>query len=263
MKTSGEHRRARGEQGGERRGTGFTLIELLVVIAIIAILASLLLPALGRAKENSRRTACLNNLRQFILAAHLYAGDFQDYLPRGNTDNVNSNDTHTAILSTATKTVLLRYAGPVKILDCPNLAKSFEREQDWRVHPDYGIAIGYHYLGGHANTPWPPAGTTTNSWISPQKTADGPTLVLAADLNVYAYSYQRILAPHTARGPVIREAGYFEEHPEAYRETPESIGARGGNVGLLDGSVAWKPTVRMQSYRTSQLWGADGSFGLW
>ncbi len=242
---------------------GFTLIELLVVIAIIAILAALLLPALSSAKERARRASCLSNIHQFIMATHIYAGDFQDFLPRGGTDNRNTNDTHTPILSTATKSNILQYASPLKVLDCPNLAKSFEQELNWRVQPEYGVAIGYHYLGGHSNTPWPAAGSVTNTWISPQKTAEDPALVLVADLNVYAYSFQRILAPHTAHGAVIRDEPYFESNPSAYQQTPASIGAKGGNVGLLDGSVAWKGISLMKSYSGSQIWGADGCFGLW
>jgi prepilin-type N-terminal cleavage/methylation domain-containing protein len=57
----------------------FTLIELLVVIAIVALLAALLLPALSRARDTSRQSACLNNLNQVGLACALYRGDNFDY----------------------------------------------------------------------------------------------------------------------------------------------------------------------------------------
>jgi prepilin-type N-terminal cleavage/methylation domain-containing protein len=82
-----------------RRRKAFTLVELLVVIGIIAVLVSILLPSLNRARENARRVACASLLRQIGLATRMYTGENKDALPpyRGDRGQVNFDATNYAL----------------------------------------------------------------------------------------------------------------------------------------------------------------------
>jgi prepilin-type N-terminal cleavage/methylation domain-containing protein/prepilin-type processing-associated H-X9-DG protein len=112
----------------------FTLIELLVVIAIIAILAALLLPALGRGKAQAYNAACVNNLRQLAIATRLYAEDNQERLPSAEilpTDPVDPKNPLPRICD-----VLARYVGRAAgtntnsagVFKCPVDKKRFANE---------------------------------------------------------------------------------------------------------------------------------------
>src|SRR5437899_8755657 len=69
----------------------FTLLELLTVVAIIAILAALLLPALSKGKQKAQGITCMSNGKQLGAALHMYAGDFNDWLPPNPEDSESTN----------------------------------------------------------------------------------------------------------------------------------------------------------------------------
>jgi len=243
----------------DRRRCAFTLIELLVVIAIIMILVGLLLPTLAGAKERGRRATCKNHIRQLILAGHMYGNDFRQCVFSGASEV--EEDEHIPVICTNTRAAIVQYSGSYRILECPGLGKPFGQQEGWVQEDGYGYVIGYNYLGGHTNTPWPALPGKASIWLSPQTLTDNPAWPLVTDLNDWSPGYRKTFAPHGWAGPILK--GSDSGNPSAGGATSKEIGAVGGNVGLLDGSVAWKPIQRMDHYRGSMKWEDSGCFAAW
>ncbi len=208
----------------------FTLIELLVVIAIIALLAGMLLPALSRAKESSRRAKCLNNLRQLALGMTIYADDNEDRLLEARFKTVQVALNPPAVEAAASVGLVIHTnqgvipGGTSKIWTCPNRPTFPQFEAQFPAWE-----IGYQYFGGIEE--WlNPAGTFRSR--SPVKhSISRPGWALAADAVL----------------KVDRKWGGGRE--TAFKDMPPHHNQRGlpegGNHVYMDGSARWVPFQQM------------------
>jgi prepilin-type N-terminal cleavage/methylation domain-containing protein/prepilin-type processing-associated H-X9-DG protein len=180
---------------GRMAGKGFTLIELLVVIAIIAILASLLLPALSKAKQKAQAIACVSNMRQMSLATRLYADDSDSRFPY--TFQVRGNN----VFRKAWFNFLHPYQQTTNLLLCPVRTPKFKEFlqnypselMDYAVS-NYGMNFrlgGCDWPGVWNDSDWPPRKDTdvrrpsstvhlTDAGTRPLRTGDPETCVTAA-----------------------------------------------------------------------------------
>jgi prepilin-type N-terminal cleavage/methylation domain-containing protein len=160
------------------RRRGFTLVELLVVIAIIAVLISILLPSLSKARAVAARVTCGNQMRQVVVAALNYAQNYRDFLPSHNlsfTTPTTDKGTRASWLQMDLsknppvvsndhmgRLVLLGYLSTSKILICPNMSDKLNPNKTeraaylWNPNPSGGKLPAFMQVTDFKRAPWRP-----------------------------------------------------------------------------------------------------------